>query len=81
MLRKLPVSDQNIDFECVENDSFENMFETMNMSQMLNVLGERSSDEDSDDKAYVTHLGNTGTFHSKTNQIKNIKIYLNRNPQ
>jgi len=53
----------------------------MNMSQMLNVLGERSSDEDSDDKAYVTHLGNTGTFHSKTNQIKNIKIYLNRNPQ
>ena len=33
------VSDQNIDFEDVENYSFENMFEIVNMSQMLNVLG------------------------------------------
>jgi len=33
-----PVSDENIDFEDVEND-FENMFEIANMSQMLNVRG------------------------------------------
>jgi len=32
-------SDQNIDFKDVENDSFENMSEMGNMSQMLNVLG------------------------------------------
>jgi len=32
------VSDQNIDFEDVEN-SFENMFKIANMNQMLNVLG------------------------------------------
>ena len=31
------VSDQNIDFEDVENDSFENMFEIA--IQMLNVQG------------------------------------------
>ncbi len=28
-------SDQNIDFEATENDSFENMIEIVNMSQML----------------------------------------------
>ena len=33
------VSDQNIDFEEVENYSLENIFEVTNMSQMLNVLG------------------------------------------
>jgi len=33
------VSDQNIDFEDTENDSFKNTFEITNMSQMLNVLG------------------------------------------
>jgi len=33
------VSDQNINFEGIENDRFENMFEMANMSQMLNVLG------------------------------------------
>ncbi len=31
-------SDQNIDFEVIENYSFENMVEIVNMSQMLNVL-------------------------------------------
>jgi len=34
------VSDQNIDFEDVEYDSFENISEMANMSQMLNVLGD-----------------------------------------
>jgi len=33
------VSDQNMDIEDVENNSFENMFEMANMSQILNVLG------------------------------------------
>jgi len=33
------VSDENTGFKDVENDSFENMFEIVNMSQMLNVLG------------------------------------------
>jgi len=33
------VSDQNIDFEDVENASFESMFDVTNMSQRLNVLG------------------------------------------
>ncbi len=31
-------TDQNIDFEAIENDIFENMVEIANMSQMLNVL-------------------------------------------
>ncbi len=31
-------SDQNIDFEVIENDSFENIFEIVNMSLVLNVL-------------------------------------------
>jgi len=31
------VSDQNIDFEDIENDSFENIFEFRNISQILNV--------------------------------------------
>ncbi len=31
-------SDQNTDFEVIENDSFENVVEIANMSQMLNVL-------------------------------------------
>jgi len=30
------VCDQNIDFEDVDDDSFENMFEMANMRQMLN---------------------------------------------
>jgi len=34
------VSDQNIDFEDVEYDSFENISEMANMRQMLNVLGD-----------------------------------------
>ncbi len=29
---------QNIDFEDIENDRFENMVEIVNMSQMLNVM-------------------------------------------
>jgi len=33
------VSIQNIDFEDDEKNSFENVFEIMNMSQILNVLG------------------------------------------
>jgi len=33
------VSYQNIDVEDVENDSFENISEMANMSQMLNVVG------------------------------------------
>jgi len=32
-------SKQAIDFEDAENYSYENMFEMVNMSQMLNVLG------------------------------------------
>jgi len=32
-------SDPNIDFEDVENDSFDNMFVIVTMSQMLNVPG------------------------------------------
>jgi len=39
------VSDHNIDFQDVENDSFENMFEMANMNQMLNVLGNEHSDD------------------------------------
>ncbi len=31
------ISDQNTDFEVTENDSFENMVEIANMSQVLNV--------------------------------------------
>jgi len=33
------VGDHNVDFEDVESDSFENMVEIMNMSKMLNALG------------------------------------------
>jgi len=33
------VSDQNIDFEDVENDSFDNMFQIKKMTQKLNLLG------------------------------------------
>jgi len=36
---KEAVSDQTIDLEDVENDSFDNIFEITKMSQMLNVLG------------------------------------------
>jgi len=39
MVDEEAVSDQNIDFEDVKNDSFENVFEFKNMSQMLNALG------------------------------------------
>jgi len=42
---------QNIDFEDVKNDSFENMFEMVNMNQMLNVL---RNDKDSGDD--IKHL-------------------------
>ncbi len=31
-------SDQNIEYEVIENDHFENMVEIVNMRQMLNVL-------------------------------------------
>ncbi len=35
---KYAASDQTIDFEVTENGSFANMFEIVNMRQMLNVL-------------------------------------------
>ncbi len=38
-------SNQNLDFEDVENDRFENMVEIVNMSQMLNVQGVHCDDD------------------------------------
>lgn len=35
---KQAANDQNIEYEVIENDRFENMVEIVNMRQMLNVL-------------------------------------------